>query len=74
MILHAAGNRVSRVKDGVVTTWVNDAEYRLTGQEKSGQAATFVYDNAGNLTEGYGLITILSPKEVVPDDGDEDRA
>jgi len=28
--------------------------------------------NAVNLTEGYGLITILSPKEVVPDDSDED--
>jgi predicted nucleic acid-binding protein len=27
--------------------------------------------NAANLTEGYGLITILSPKEVTPDDSDD---
>lgn len=43
----AVGNRVSRVKDGVATTWVYDAVYRLTNQQKSGQAASFVYDNAG---------------------------
>ena len=33
--------------NGVVTTWVYDDAYRLTGQQKSGQAATFVYDPAG---------------------------
>jgi len=32
----AVGNRTSRVKDGVATTWVYDAAYRLTNQQKSG--------------------------------------
>jgi len=41
---------------------VYDAAYRLTNQQKSGQAATFVYDNAGNITvkhhEGSNPLTM----------------
>ncbi len=46
----AVGNRVKRVANGNPTTWLYDDAYRLTGQQKSGQTATFVYDANSNLT------------------------
>jgi RHS repeat-associated protein len=46
----AVGNRVKRVANGNPTTWLYDDAYRLTGQQKSGQTATFSYDNNSNLT------------------------
>ena len=46
----AVGNRVKRVANGNPTTWLYDDAYRLTGQQKSGQAATFAYDNNSNLS------------------------
>jgi RHS repeat-associated protein len=45
----AAGIRTGRVQDGTAITWVYDNAYRLTGQEKSGQRATFSYDAGGNI-------------------------
>jgi RHS repeat-associated protein len=46
----AVGNRAKRVANGNPTTWLYDDAYRLIGQQKSGQAATFVYDANSNLT------------------------
>jgi YD repeat-containing protein len=43
------GNRTKRVQDGASTTWTYDNGYRLTGQQKVGEWATFVYDAAGNI-------------------------
>ncbi len=41
---------------------------RLTGQEKSGQAATFMYDPAGNMTvkhhEGSNPLTMSYDADV----------
>jgi YD repeat-containing protein len=44
------GNRTVQNKDGTITSWTYDAEYRLVSQILSGARATFSYDNAGNLT------------------------
>ncbi|GMV87963.1 MAG: hypothetical protein AMXMBFR81_08940 [Chthonomonas sp.] len=46
----AVGNRIGRNTNGNPTTWLYDEAYRLIGQQKSGQAATFSYDNNSNLT------------------------
>lgn len=49
------------VANWAATTWLYDPIYRLTSQQKSGQAATFVYDDGGNLTvkhhEGSNPVT-----------------
>ena len=37
------------MKDGVTTTWTYDATYRLTGQQKTGEFATYSYDSVGNV-------------------------
>ena len=46
----AVGSRVKRVANGNPTTWLYDDAYRLIGQQKSGQTATFSYDANSNLT------------------------
>jgi RHS repeat-associated protein len=46
---NAAGIRTGRVQDGVSISWTYDDIYRLIGQTKSGQAATFSYDDGGNI-------------------------
>ena len=46
----AVGNRIGRNTNGNPTTWLYDDAYRLIGQQKSGQRATFAYDNNSNLT------------------------
>jgi YD repeat-containing protein len=46
---NAAGIRTGRLQDGTAITWTYDGIYRLIGQTKSGQRATFSYDAAGNL-------------------------
>jgi YD repeat-containing protein len=45
------GNRTSRVKDAVATTWACDAVYRLTGQNI---AATYVYWPDGEVQSHTG--------------------
>lgn len=45
----AVGNRMTRSVNGVVATWTYDDLYRLTGQVKPGQVATYTLDGVGNL-------------------------
>lgn len=45
----AVGNRLTRSVNGTISTWTHDDLYRLTGQLKPGQAATYTLDGAGNL-------------------------
>ena len=44
------GNRTGRNQNGTISTWTYDTSYRLVSQIKSGERATFVYDNAGNTS------------------------
>jgi RHS repeat-associated protein len=50
---NAAGIRTGRLQDGTAITWVYDNAYRLTEQQKSGQAATFLYDEVGNILKKH---------------------
>ncbi|MCZ7580245.1 MAG: hypothetical protein M5U21_05430 [Fimbriimonadaceae bacterium] len=43
------GNRLTRKLDGNPITWSYDDLYRLTGQVKPGQVATYTLDGVGNL-------------------------
>ncbi|KAA0239717.1 MAG: RHS repeat protein [Armatimonadetes bacterium] len=43
------GNRLTRNLDGNPITWSYDDLYRLTGQMKPGQVATYTLDGVGNL-------------------------
>ncbi|HQU18663.1 MAG TPA: hypothetical protein PLA92_06415, partial [Fimbriimonadaceae bacterium] len=45
----AVGNRMTRSVNGTVATWTYDDLYRLTGQVKPGQVATYTLDGVGNL-------------------------
>ncbi|KAA0232249.1 MAG: hypothetical protein EDM74_13660, partial [Armatimonadetes bacterium] len=45
----AVGNRMARSVNGTVATWSYDDLYRLTGQVKPGQVATYTLDGVGNL-------------------------
>jgi len=45
----AVGNRMTRSVNGTVATWSYDSLYRLTGQVKPGQVATYTLDGVGNL-------------------------
>ncbi|NOG39170.1 MAG: hypothetical protein HND43_07225 [Armatimonadetes bacterium] len=45
----AVGNRMTRSVNGTVATWSYDDLYRLTGQVKPGQVATYTLDGVGNL-------------------------
>ncbi|GIK32355.1 MAG: hypothetical protein D8M22_07190 [Armatimonadetes bacterium] len=45
----AVGNRMTRGVNGTVATWTYDNLYRLTGQVKPGQVATYTLDGVGNL-------------------------
>jgi YD repeat-containing protein len=45
----AVGNRITRNLDGTLATWTYDDKYRLTGQQKAGQSATYTMDGVGNL-------------------------
>ena len=64
----AVGNRITRNLDGTLATWTYDDKYRLTGQLKPGQSATYTMDGVGNLKtmwEGGDF-----PKTFTHDDAD----
>jgi RHS repeat-associated protein len=62
------GNRLTRVKQGVTTTYSYDDNNKLTGLS-GGQTATFGYDNNGNMTSISG--TTFGAWTLVYDDADQ---
>ena len=57
----AVGNRTGRNTNGNPTTWLYDDAYRLTGQQKSGQTATFAYERRlAECATGSGSVRLPS--------------